>query len=247
MHEILAVPQHRDDRDAQRVEKPHELAKALGVLAGAIGDNGEFSLVAVNLGDQQKVGDTTRCCMNVHGRRQYGYENTRRVARQLAQVVVINARGRIHDPSPPRGGLVSYILDTNVISELVAERPHADVVQWVGEADPDRHYLSVITIGEIKKGIEKLGDHPRRLVLDEWLSNDLMQRFRGRLILIDTKVMLAWGVLVADLERSGKPMPAIDSLLAAQAAQTGFTLVTRNSADFEHVPITVFNPWKAPR
>lgn len=137
-----------------------------------------------------------------------------------------------------------YLLDTCMISELVAKRPDADVLQWVDSIDEEKLYLSVITIGEIKKGIEKLPESPRRRILAEWLEGDLLIRFKGRILSIDTAVMLAWGKLATDLEKQGKKMPAIDSLIAAIALEGRLTLVTRNENDFAHSGVTVVNPWQ---
>ena len=138
---------------------------------------------------------------------------------------------------------MNYILDTNVISELVAAQPDENVAHWIDSVDPERVFLSVITIGELKRGIEKLPDSRRKGELDRWLNEDLLVRFQDHLLAIDVDMMLAWGDLTARLEAVGKPMPAIDSLIAASTAQRGFTLVTRNVADFAHTGISVFNPW----
>ena len=138
---------------------------------------------------------------------------------------------------------MNYILDTNVVSELVAREADQKVTNWIDSIDSESVFLSVITIGEIKKGIEKLPDSKRMKILESWLEEDLLVRFRGRILPLGIPVMLMWGRLVARLEREGKPIPAIDSLLAATAAQTGFTLVTRNTAHFEPAGISVLDPW----
>lgn len=138
---------------------------------------------------------------------------------------------------------MSYILDTNVISELVAAHPKPNMAGWIAGLDPQLAFLSVITIGELKKGIEKLADSSRKAALDRWLNADLLVRFQNQLLPIDVDTMRAWGALNARLEAAGRPMPTIDSLLAATAAHTGFTLVTRNVADFEHTGIALLNPW----
>jgi len=138
---------------------------------------------------------------------------------------------------------MNYILDTNVLSELVAREADQKVVNWVDSIDSESVFLSVITIGELKKGIEKLPDSKRKKTLESWLEEDLLVRFRGRILPLDIPVLLTWGRLVASLEKEGKPLPAIDSLLAATAAQTGFTLVTRNAGHFDPAGISVFDPW----
>ncbi len=137
-----------------------------------------------------------------------------------------------------------YLLDTCVISELVAREPDPGVVRWVDSVDEETLFLSSITIGEIKKGIEKLVASDRRKVLAEWLEDELLVRFKDKVLPIDTAVMLVWGKLVADLEKQGKTMPAIDSLLAATALQGGLTLVTRNEGDFANCSTAVVNPWE---
>ena len=138
---------------------------------------------------------------------------------------------------------MNYILDTNVVSELVTHEPDQNVVNWIDSIDSDSVFLSLITIGEIKKGIEKLPDSKRKKTLESWLEEDLLVRFRGHILPLGIPVLLTWGKLVASLEREGKPIPAIDSLLAATSAQTGFTLVTRNTGDFEHAGISILDPW----
>ena len=139
---------------------------------------------------------------------------------------------------------MNFLLDTCVISELVAMQPNPHVVQWVDSVDEDKLFLSVITIGEIKKGIEKLADSRRKDALVEWLNDGLLVRFRDRILPIDIPVVLCWGKLAADLDRQGRRMPAIDSLIAATCLQGELQLVTRNENDFAHSGIIVFNPWE---
>jgi predicted nucleic acid-binding protein len=138
---------------------------------------------------------------------------------------------------------MSFLLDTCVISELVAKQPNPAVVQWVDSIDENLLFLSAITIGEIKRGIEKLPDSSRKSALEDWLEDDLLIRFRDRILSIDAAVMLVWGQLAADLEKEGKPMPAVDSLIAATCLQGKLDLVTRNESDFVHSGVTVINPW----
>lgn len=141
---------------------------------------------------------------------------------------------------------MNYILDTNVVSELVAQDPDHNVLHWTDSVDPASLFLSVITIGEIKKGIEKLPASKGKQVLATWLEQDLLVRFIDHILPLDTPVLLTWGTLIAGLEKKGKPMPAIDSLLAATAAERGYVLVTRNTDDFEDSNIILLNPWLAP-
>jgi len=139
---------------------------------------------------------------------------------------------------------MNYILDTNVISELVARKPNSKVVAWLESVDPDSIYLSVIALGEIKKGIEKLSASKRKNTLDSWFKEELLTRFHNRILPLDLPVLLTWGELTARLEKHGTPLPAIDSLLAATALQAEFTLVTRNTGDFQLAGISLYDPWQ---
>jgi predicted nucleic acid-binding protein len=139
---------------------------------------------------------------------------------------------------------MTYLLDTCVISELVAKQPNLHVVQWVDSIDEDKLFLSAITVGEIKRGIEKLADSSRKSALAEWLEGDLLIRFTDRILPIDIPVMLVWGQLTAGLEKQGRRMPAIDSLIAATCLQGRLDLVTHNESDFAHSGVTVINPWE---
>jgi predicted nucleic acid-binding protein len=139
---------------------------------------------------------------------------------------------------------VKYLLDTNVVSELVAKQPNPGVVGWVDSIDPETAYLSVITIGEIRKGVEKLADSRRKNTLRAWLSDDLLVRFDGRILTLDVDTMLTWGSLMAALERAGRPLPAVDSLVAALALHHSCSLVTRNEHDFQGAGIPLINPWR---
>ncbi len=137
-----------------------------------------------------------------------------------------------------------FLLDTCVISELVAKQPDPGLVQWIDNVGEEKIYLSAITIGEIKKGIEKLPDSKRRSELAGWLDDDLLIRFKSKILPIDTGVMLVWGKLAANLERQGRKMPVMDSLIAAIALHRKLNLVTRNEDDFVHSGIAITNPWK---
>ncbi len=139
---------------------------------------------------------------------------------------------------------MKYLLDTCVISELVAKHPNPQVVDFVDALDSDGVYLSVINIGEIAKGVEKLPKSKRKQDLHSWLKEDLLVRFRGRIIPLDTEALMQWGVLVARLESTGITLPAIDSLIAATTLTHKLTLVTRNVDDFSSTGIEIVNPWE---
>jgi|SRR5690606_16038700 predicted nucleic acid-binding protein len=138
---------------------------------------------------------------------------------------------------------MKYLLDTCVISELVAKQVNPKVVEFVDSLDSDDVYLSVITIGEIAKGIEKLPKSKRKQELHTWLTEDLLVRFDEKIVPLDTNVLLEWGFLVARLESKGEILPAMDSLIAATVLTHKFALVTRNVGDFNGANIEIINPW----
>ncbi|GIV97587.1 MAG: ribonuclease VapC [Herpetosiphonaceae bacterium] len=137
-----------------------------------------------------------------------------------------------------------YLLDTCIISELITKKPNQKVVTWIDSIDPDTAYLSVITIGEIQKGIAKLSDSVRRSRIEEWLHDELLIRFTGRIIPLDLPVLLEWGNLRGALEQTGRKMAAMDSLIAASARYHKLQLATRNEDDFQYAGIPIINPWK---
>ncbi len=139
---------------------------------------------------------------------------------------------------------MKYLLDTCVISELISRQPNQRVVDWIDGVDPAQLYLSVVTIGEIQKGIEKLADSPRKVEIHEWLHQHLLMRFRSIILTLDLDTMLVWGTLTGNLARQETPLPAIDSLIAALAIRFDLTLATRNVADFHRAEIRIFNPWE---
>jgi len=137
---------------------------------------------------------------------------------------------------------VSYLLDTNVLSELRRKAPNPAVAQWVSQRPARALFLSVLTLGEIRKGIDSLQDIPKRQILNDWLETELPAYFQGRILAVDQLVGDRWGRLLA---KAGRPLPTIDSLLAATAAAHGLCMVTRNTRDFEGLGIDLFNPWSA--
>ena len=135
---------------------------------------------------------------------------------------------------------MSYLIDTNVLSELRRKQPHPGVSAWFAQRPASSLYLSVLTLGELRKGIDGVTDEARKLALCDWLHNELSVFFLGRVLSIDEQVADRWGQLVA---AGGRPLPAIDSLLAATAWVHGLTVVTRNAKDFEGLGMAVINPW----
>lgn len=139
---------------------------------------------------------------------------------------------------------MSYLLDTCVISEFTARQPAEKVVSWLAGLDPDSVFLSVITLGEIQKGIDKLPASKRKESLQSWLKDDLLVRFHDCLLPLQTGEMLTWGTLVSRLETRGRPMPLIDSLIAATALHHDLVVVTRDEEDFASSGVRLLNPWK---
>jgi len=135
---------------------------------------------------------------------------------------------------------MSYLLDTNVVSELIRESPALVVLDWFDKTPDEALHLSVLTLGEIRKGIENLDASPKRETLRVWLEQELTDWFSERLLLIDRGVADRWGTLLA---RAGRPLPAIDSLLAATALHHNLRMVTRNVSHFRFAGLEVINPW----
>ena len=136
-----------------------------------------------------------------------------------------------------------YLIDTCVISELSARKPAESVRRWFGSVSDEDLYLSVVTIGELRKGIDRLSaDNPRKQKLEAWFSA-VRQVFSGRIIGFDERAAIAWGSLVGEAMRAGQVRPMIDAQLAATALVNGMVLVTRNERDFAHTKVKVLNPF----
>jgi len=137
-----------------------------------------------------------------------------------------------------------FLLDTNVISELIKPRPERNVVSWIDDTVESELFLSVLTLGEIRKGIASLPDEPRRTSLVTWLERDLTLRFAGRILAIDAPVADRWGSISGMAVARKAPMPVIDGLLAATALHHDLTLVTRDTQAIAASGVPIFNPWK---
>jgi toxin FitB len=139
-----------------------------------------------------------------------------------------------------------FLIDTNVLSEYNRPgTPDAGVRRWLETTDRLSQHVSVITLAEIKKGIELLAEGKRRSQLEQWLREDLEAWFSGRVIPVDRKVGDQWATLLANGFRAGRPVPTVDSLIAASALAHGLTVVTRNVRDFQSLGVTILNPWEA--
>jgi predicted nucleic acid-binding protein len=142
--------------------------------------------------------------------------------------------------------MTGFLIDTNVLSEYNRPGgPDAGVKQWLEKTDRQTQHVSVITLAEIQKGIELLGPGKRRAQLEEWLERDLEAWFSGRVLPVDRRVAARWASLLAQATRTGRPLPAIDSLIAATALAHELTIVTRNTKDFEGIGAHTVNPWNA--
>lgn len=138
-----------------------------------------------------------------------------------------------------------FLLDTNCISELVRAKPEPRVLEWIDATDEDLLYLSVLTLGEIRKGVAGLAQGKRRSHLETWLEVDLQARFSRRILAIDFSIADRWGLLAAESKRKGKALSIVDGLLAATALHHNLTVVSRNSSDFTTTQVEVLNPWEA--
>lgn len=138
-----------------------------------------------------------------------------------------------------------FLLDTNVISEVIKPIQSSLVMRWLGKQEEQTLFLSTLTIGEIRKGIARLPDGPRKLALERWLTTDLRMRFQGRILAITEDVSDRWGRLQAKGREIGRPLPVIDSLLVATALHHELVFVTRNTKDIGFTQIPWVNPWEA--
>jgi toxin FitB len=138
---------------------------------------------------------------------------------------------------------MKYLLDTCYISEFVKPQPNPNVMQWAKTSNRDLEYLSVVTIGEILKGIEKLPTSKRKSDLQQ-AANTLLMDYSDRILPINLNIMIQWGKLIGKLEQQGRPMERMDSLIAATALTENCTLITRNEKHFQHTDIHLINPWK---
>jgi predicted nucleic acid-binding protein len=139
---------------------------------------------------------------------------------------------------------MKYILDTCVVSELVRPNPEPKVVQWISQCDEEALFLSVVTIGEIQKGITKLTDKKRSAVIQQWLDSELRERFQGRILSVSEEVALTWGIILGETEQKGIAVSSIDGIIGATAVTLNLTVVTRNEKDIAPTGARVLNPWK---
>jgi len=139
---------------------------------------------------------------------------------------------------------VSFLLDTNVVSEWVRPQPDRNVISWLAEVDEDRVFISVISFAEIRRGVEMLAAGRRHERLATWLAEELPVRFEERILDTDRQVADTWGVLMARGQKIGLTLGSMDAFVAATAEAHGLTLATRNVKDFQRLGIPLLNPWQ---
>jgi hypothetical protein len=138
---------------------------------------------------------------------------------------------------------LSFLLDTNVVSEFAKPTPDPNVISWLEEIDEDRAFISVISLAEIRRGIELLPTGRRRQRLTQWLTEELPARFEERVLTIDRLVAESWGVIMAQGQKAGTTIGSMDAFVAATAEAYSLTLVTRNTRDFAAAGVSLLNPW----
>jgi predicted nucleic acid-binding protein len=139
---------------------------------------------------------------------------------------------------------VSFLLDTNVVSEWVRPQPDRNVISWLAEVDEDRVFISVISFAEIRRGVEMLMAGRRRERLANWLAEELPLRFEERILDIDPRVAETWGVVMARGQKIGLTLGSMDAFVAATAEAHRLTLATRNVKDFQPLGISLLDPWR---
>ncbi|MBI4558191.1 MAG: type II toxin-antitoxin system VapC family toxin [Candidatus Hydrogenedentes bacterium] len=140
---------------------------------------------------------------------------------------------------------MNYLLDTCVVSELTKPRPNSKVLAWLKDRDEVTMFLSVLTLGEIQKGISTLGEVRRKGAVQHWLDVELPKQFAERILPISEEIALAWGRIQGETERRGYPVPTIDGLLGATAVTHNLTVVTRDVEGIQRTGARIANPWQS--
>lgn len=140
--------------------------------------------------------------------------------------------------------MTGFLLDTNVPSELTRPKPEPEVIQWLDDADDLRLFLSVVSLGEIFKGITVLPEGKRRQQLQQWVDETLRPWFDGRILPVSESVAERWGLLAGECQLTGRPLNVADGLIAATALEHGLTVVTRNVKDFSNLGVSVLDLWR---
>ena len=137
-----------------------------------------------------------------------------------------------------------FLLDTNVPSELIRVRPEPRVAEWLEAQREEDLFLSVVSLGEIRKGFTLLPESKRRAYLEDWLQNDLLPWFEGRILPVTQAIANRWGILDGESQLRGAPLNTADGMIAATALEHNLTLVTRNAKDFADLGVPILNPWE---
>jgi len=140
-----------------------------------------------------------------------------------------------------------FLLDTNVLSELVKPRPDRHVLRWINATSPLELCISVLTLGEVEQGISRMAQGARRAQLSRWARVELPTQFVGRVLAVDGDVAVAWGTLSGTAKRDGRPLSVIDGLLLATARVHDLTFATRNVHECRGRGVPVFDPWSGTR
>ena len=139
---------------------------------------------------------------------------------------------------------MNYLIDTNIISEIISKQPNKQVLDFFNHISDTNIYLSVITIGEIRYGIDRLVASKRKIQLEEWFQ-DLLQKYQHNIITIDINSMLIWADINATNKSQGITLSIMDSLIASSALSHNLTLVTRNTKDFYNISsLKIINPFE---
>ncbi len=138
---------------------------------------------------------------------------------------------------------MNYLIDTCLFAEFRKPQPKQRVINWIADQIEETLFLSVVTIGEIQKGISALTPSKKRIALENWLQN-LIFRYDGRILPLGTDEMLYWGDTIIKLEKKGRVLPFMDSVIAATALAHNLVLVTNNEADFKNTGVKISNVWK---
>jgi predicted nucleic acid-binding protein len=138
-----------------------------------------------------------------------------------------------------------FLLDTNIPSEMTRPRPQPSVIGWLDDADDGQLYFSVVSLGEILKGVTLVSESKRRRQLQEWVEETLRPWFEGRILPVNQPIAERWGVLAGQCQMKGRPLKVGDGLIAATALEHDLTVVTRSAKDFADLGVTVLNPWDA--
>ena len=139
---------------------------------------------------------------------------------------------------------MAFLLDTCALSELVAKRRDPHVVEAILALPRDEWFISIATVGEIRRGIDQMDEGTRRHFLETWFHEHVLGLYLHKIIVFDVEEATEWGTLVATLRRKRLPMSVVDSLIAATALVHGLTIVTRNESDFVHAGVRILNSWK---